>query len=548
MVDAPTEVAPAPTPPTGDARSPWWRSAVIYQIYPRSFADGDGDGMGDLVGARQRLGYLAELGVDAIWLSPFYPSPQADAGYDVADYRDVEPAFGTLDDARALVAEAHERGLRVIIDLVPNHTSEAHAWFQAALAAGPGSPERARYVFREGRGPDGDLPPNNWTSNFGGPAWTRLPDGWWYLHLFAPEQPDLDWTNPEVADEFDDVLRFWLDLGVDGFRIDVAHGMVKDQSLPDLDDPVGHHLLLATDDGDHPYWDQDGVHEIYRRWRRVIDAYPGERIFVAEAWVPNPDRFALYLRPDELHTAFNFDFLEAPWDAAAARDVVDGTLRRLHRVGAPATWVLSNHDVIRHVTRFGGGQLGLRRARAATLLSLALPGGAYVYQGEELGLEEVFDIPAADRQDPVFFQTDGDRLGRDGCRVPLPWSGTAAPFGFGPAGTPWLPQPADWGAVTAAAQDGDPTSTLTFYRTALAARRAEPALGDGPMRWIDTAEPTLLAFWRGDGFACVVNYADEPTPLPTELAGGRVLVASTDDALTGGVLAGNAAVWVRMAG
>ena len=423
------------------ARAPWWRSAVIYQIYPRSFADANGDGIGDLAGIRSRLPYLAALGIDAIWLSPFYPSPQADAGYDVADYRDVDPIFGTLADFHGLVEDSHARGLRVIIDLVPNHTSDRHAWFQAALAAGPGSAERGRYIFREGRGADGELPPNNWVSNFGGPAWTRVPDGQWYLHMFAPQQPDLDWTNPEVVAEFQDILRFWMKVGVDGFRIDVAHGLAKDPDLADLPGGAEGHLLTTANTNDHPHWDRDEIHEVYRGWRAVVDEVGGDRVFCAEAWVPNPDRFAQYLRPDELHTAFNFDYLNAEWDAAAQRAAIDTTLTTLGAVGAPATWVLSNHDVTRHPTRLGGGELGLRRARAATLMMLALPGGAYLYQGEELGLEEVWDIPAELRQDPIYFRTRGERVGRDGCRVPLPWSGTRAPFGFGPAGEPWLPQP-----------------------------------------------------------------------------------------------------------
>ncbi|MDQ2738521.1 MAG: glycoside hydrolase family 13 protein, partial [Actinomycetota bacterium] len=375
-----TTSAPSVQALVTDTRS-WWRSAVIYQIYPRSFADANGDGMGDLNGVRSKLAYLAELGVDAIWLSPFYSSPQADAGYDVSDYRNVDPVFGTLEDARALILEAHDHGLRIVVDLVPNHTSDQHRWFQDALAAAPGSPERARYIFREGRGVNGDLPPSNWVSNFGGPAWTRLPDGWWYLHLFTPEQPDLDWTNPEVIEEFKSILRFWLDLGVDGFRIDVAHGLAKDPAFTDL--APGGHALSVENSGDHPHWDRDEVHEVYRGWRKVIDEYPGDRVFVAEAWVPNPDRLAQYLRPDELHTAFNFNFLEAAWDAADYRTVIDRTLAELRDVGAPATWVLSNHDVVRAVTRFGDGELGLRRAKAATALMLALPGGAYVYQGEE---------------------------------------------------------------------------------------------------------------------------------------------------------------------
>ena len=532
---------------TVDSAHPWWRSAVIYQIYPRSFADGNGDGIGDLAGIRSRLPYLATLGIDAIWLSPFYPSPQADAGYDVSDYRDVDPIFGTLADFNALVEESHAHGLRVIIDIVPNHTSDRHAWFQAALAAGPGSPERGRYIFREGRGADGSLPPNNWVSNFGGPAWTRVPDGQWYLHIFAPEQPDLDWTNPEVVAEFQDILRFWMKAGVDGFRIDVAHGLVKDPDLADLPGGAEGHLLTAANTNDHPHWDRDEIHEVYRGWRAVVDEVGGDRVFCAEAWVPNPSRFAQYLRPDELHTAFNFDYLNAEWDATAQRAAIDTTLETLGAVGAPATWVLSNHDVTRHPTRLGGGELGLRRARAATLMMLALPGGAYVYPGEELGLEEVWDIPAELRQDPIFFRTGGERVGRDGCRVPLPWSGTAAPFGFGPAGEPWLPQPAGWADRTVEAELADPGSSLHFYRAALALRRTRPELHEDGLTWLSTPDG-MLAFRRGDGLVCVVNFTDGPLPLPDAVAGGRVLIASRPDAVDGAAvhgaaLAANSAVW-----
>ncbi len=517
---------PAPEVPVAPPRAAtWWRSAVIYQIYPRSFADSNGDGVGDLNGVRSKLPYLADLGVDAIWLSPFYSSPQADAGYDVSDYRDVDPIFGTLADARALIEDTHRHGLKIIVDLVPNHTSDQHAWFQAALAAVPGSRERARYIFRPGRGETGAIPPNNWVSNFGGPAWTRLADGWWYLHLFAPEQPDLDWTNQEVVDEFKSILRFWLEFGVDGFRIDVAHGLAKDPALTDLTEGA---LLTAANTGDHPHWDRDEVHEVYRGWREVIDSYAGDRIFVAEAWVPNPDRFARYLRPDELHTAFNFNFLVAGWDAAANREVIDQTLGELHDVGAPATWVLSNHDVVRHVSRFGGGELGRRRAQAATAMMLALPGGAYLYQGEELGLEEVLDIPDDRRQDPIFERTGGERVGRDGCRVPLPWSGQTAPFGFGPAGTPWLPQPDSWSNKTVEAENADPRSTLAFYRAALRARRAESALGDGELSWLPTAEG-VLAFQRGDAFTCVTNFTDRPVDLPVSVRGARRLLSSSAD-------------------
>lgn len=534
----PATIAGPSQTPAAEAQ-PWWRSAVIYQIYPRSFADSNGDGMGDLNGVRSRLPYLAGLGVDAIWLSPFYASPQADAGYDVSDYRDVDPVFGTLEDARSLVGETHQAGLKIIVDLVPNHTSDQHIWFQAALAAAPGSRERARYIFREGRGLAGELPPNNWLSNFGGPAWTRLADGWWYLHLFAREQPDLDWTQPEVVEEFASILRFWLELGVDGFRIDVAHGLAKDPALPDL--TTSGLLLTAENDGDHPHWDRDEVHEIYRGWRTVIDEYGGDRIFVAEAWVPNPDRLARYLRADELHTAFNFNFLEAGWDAAANRKVIDQTLDQLHDVDAPATWVLSNHDVVRHVTRFGGGALGLRRAKAATALMLALPGSAYLYQGEELGLEEVLDIPDELRQDPIFERTGGGLPGRDGCRVPLPWSGTSAPFGFGPSGTPWLPQPVSWAVETVEAESADSASTLSFYRAVLALRRQEPDLGDGDLRWLATSE-SVLGFRRGEAFSCLVNFGPTAVALPAELIGARVLLSSSP--ATPGVVPADTTLWL----
>ena len=489
---------------------PWWRTAVVYQVYPRSFADADGDGMGDLAGVRSRLPYIRELGVDAIWLNPFYPSPQADAGYDVADYRDVDPRFGTLTDFDDLLRDAHEQGLRVIVDLVPNHTSSEHPWFRAALAAERGSSERARYVFRDGGGPDGDQPPNGWLSVFGGPAWTRVADGQWYLHLFAPEQPDLDWTNGEVRAEFESVLRFWFDRGVDGFRIDVAHGLAKDPAMPDLGE---HHTTAGPAVEGHPHWDLDEVHDVYRAWRRVSDSYPGDRTFVAEVWVQSPERLVRYLRPDELHTAFNFGFLLAPWDAKALRAVVDETVGAHAGVGAPPTWVLSNHDVVRHVTRYGGGATGVRRARAAALLMLALPGGAYVYQGEELGLPEVEELPDELRQDPTFARTGGTERGRDGCRVPVPWSGEEPPFGFSSGGNPWLPQPAGWAELTAERQATDPASTLNLYRDALRLRRGLP---EGPLTWLDTGDD-VLAFRRGPGFVCVVNVGDHPAELPAGL-------------------------------
>ncbi|MET0578201.1 MAG: alpha-amylase family glycosyl hydrolase [Ilumatobacteraceae bacterium] len=531
------------------AANPWWRDAVIYQAYVRSFADADGDGLGDLPGVRSRLPYLRRLGIDAVWLNPCYPSPQADAGYDVADYRDVDPRFGTLQDMDGLVADAHALGLRVILDIVPNHTSDEHAWFQAALASAPGSPERARYMFRDGRGPEGAAPPNDWTSNFGGPAWTRVTEtdgrpGQWYLHLFDTKQPDLDWTNDEVRAEFMSILRFWFDRGVDGFRIDVAHGLAKDPAMPDL---AGAWPAAAPAPEGHPHWDVDEVHDVYREWRTLSDSYDGDRAFVGEVWVASPERLARYLRPDELHTAFNFGFLLADWTVESLRDAIDTSIGALATVGAPPTWVLYKHDVTRHVTRYGGGERGVRRARAAALLMLALPGGAYVYQGEELGLPEVVDLPDELRQDPTFARTRGEVKGRDGCRVPIPWSGDEPPFGFGPGGTPWLPQPAEWAALTVAREEQDATSMLSLYRDALALRRDHPALGDGDMTWLDVG-PGAIAFHRQPGFACVVNIGDRPLVVHDELLRTSDVLVSSAPLGEDRTIPGATAVWYAVTG
>ncbi|WP_246143762.1 glycoside hydrolase family 13 protein [Actinacidiphila oryziradicis] len=534
--------------------SDWWRSAAIYQVYVRSFADGNGDGTGDLAGVRARLPYLADLGVDALWFNPWYPSPMIDGGYDVADYRDIHPAFGTLADAEKLIAEALDRGIRTIVDIVPNHISGAHPWFRAALAAGPGSAERELFHFRPGLGEHGERPPNAWRSQFGGSAWTRTtgPDGTpgeWYLHLFAPEQPDLNWAHPRVRAEHEEVLRFWLDRGVAGVRIDSAALPAKAPDLPDF-----------TEGRDpHPYVDRDELHDIYRSWRRVADSYDGERALIGEIWLPDTERFARYLRPDELHTAFNFDFLACPWDAAGLRASIEATLAAHAPVGAPATWLLSNHDVTRTVTRYGRADssfdfaakahgiptdraLGTRRARAAALLTLALPGPVYIYQGEELGLPEVEDIPTDRLQDPMYFRSGGTDPGRDGCRVPMPWSGHEPPYGFGTSGDPWLPQPGDWAELTAEAQAADPASMLALYRAALRLRRTEPGLGDGPIRLLDTAEG-VLAFTREGAFGCVLNLTGQPVALPGHR---EVLLASGP--LRDGLLPPDTAVWLRLDG
>jgi alpha-glucosidase len=535
----------------------WWPGAAIYQVYVRSFADGNGDGTGDLKGVRDRLGYLAALGIDAIWFNPWYLSPMADAGYDIADYRVIEPVFGTLAEAEQLIADAHALDIRVIIDVVPNHCSDAHAWFRAALAGGSGCAERELFWFRRGRGDDGELAPNDWNSIFGGPAWTRVvePDGSageWYLHLFAPEQPDFNWSNPKVHVEFEQVLRFWLDRGVDGIRIDSAALLAKDPLLSEV--PAEGSVAQ------HPFIDLDAVHDVYRSWRRITDSYSGDRILIGEVWLPDRERFTRYLRPDELHTAFNFDFLGCAWDAERICAVVDQTLADHAPVGAPPTWVLSNHDVVRHVTRYGRSdtsfamdnrrlgefsdlELGTTRARAAVLVTMALPGAVYVYQGEELGLWEVEDLPAALLQDPIWSRSGYTDRGRDGCRVPIPWEGDAPPFGFGAAGSePWLPQPLGWKSLTVGAETGDPESMLELYRSALHLRRAEPALGAGPLFWIPAA-PGVVSFGRGDGFMCIANISGAPMPLP---AHEGVLLSSAP--IADSCLPTDGAAWLRVGG
>ncbi len=535
---------------------PWWRRAAVYQVYLRSFADGNGDGIGDLSGLLARLPYIAALGVDAIWLNPWYPSPMADGGYDVADYRDIHPMFGTLAQARELVHRAHAMGIRVLIDIVPNHCSLEHPWFREALRGGPGGAARERFLFRPGRGVNGAEPPNDWQSRFGGAAWTRItePDGTpgeWYLHLFDSSQPDWNWHHPKVQEEFEDILRFWFDLGVDGFRIDVADKLVKHPDLPDL---------AQWSHDDHPFSDRDEVHDIYRRWRQIADSYPGARTFVGEIWTPSVERLARYLRGDELHSAFDFSLLASPWDEAKMRQTIEEALAAHEAVGAAPTWVLSNHDVVRAVTRYGIGDgsmlrlsaastrkgrvdlaLGTRRARAIALLALALPGSAYVYQGEELGLSEVLDLPEDRREDPIFFRTGGDQLGRDGCRVPLPWSGEEEPFGFSEVDvSPWLPQPKEWGRLTVEAQERDPASMLNLYRRALHCRRDQRAEWGEEVRWLATP-PGVLGFLRGDAFASLTNFSSEPVELP---AHPQVLLLSEERA--GSDLPPDATAWVTV--
>ena len=547
----------------------WWRDAVTYQIYIRSFADSNGDGKGDVEGIRSRLSYLKQLGIDAIWITPWYPSPQNDHGYDVSNYMDIEPDYGTLKDAERLIKEAHELGIRVIVDIVPNHSSDQHEWFKAALKAAPGSKERSRYMFHDGKGANGELPPNNWQAVFGGPAWERVIEadgkpGQWYLHLFAVEQPDLNWENEEVREHFRGVLKFWLDRGVDGFRIDVAHGMIKADGLPDVPDSesLSPEMLAALK---MPFWDQEGVHEIYRDWRKIFDSYPGDRMAVAEAWVRPAERIALYLRKDELANSFNFDFLSSRWSVDDLSRNIKTSLESIQSVGAPASWVLENHDVVRVLDRFdldlGQGSIettrdrqgdpakldiarGTLRARSGALLMLALPGGAYIYQGQELALPEVRDLPEDSLTDPRWKMSGYKDRGRDGCRVPLPWKtdsvgahGFSSNNGLKP-NEAWLPQSSWWGNYSVESQEPRKDSTLNMFRAALALRKAEEGLGDGPMTWLNAGKD-VIAFSRPGNFACYVNFGQE-CALPD---GAEVLISSGP--LNQGKLPQDTAVWLR---
>ena len=549
------------TSPLAAADAEWWRQAVVYQIYPRSFADSDGDGLGDIRGIISRIPYLASLGIDAVWLGPFYPSALADGGYDVDDYRDVDPRLGTLVDFDEMTARLHANGIKVIVDIVPNHTSSRHAWFREALAAVKGSPARDRYIFRDGQAPDGAEPPSDWDSMGGGSAWTRVPDGQWYLHLFAAEQPDLNWANRGVRDDFLATLRFWSDRGVDGFRVDVAHGLAKN-----LVEPLAAKARLADKSlppGTHPFWDRDEVHDIYAEWRRVFNEYEPPRTAVAEAWVDRSRRHR-YASPEGLGQAFNFDLLDANWNAGQFRSTITDNLAEAQQQGASTTWVLSNHDVVRHATRYGlppesqGNRqnartwllsdgispaldrgLGIRRARAAILLMLALPGSAYLYQGEELGLHEVGNLPPERLQDPVFWRSGGTDKGRDGCRVPLPWTIDGPSFGFG-TGPAHLPQPAWFGLASVEAQKHDPASTLNLYGQALRWRRKLQAAES--FEWIPGTRGQVVHFGRPGGWRSVTNFGTDPVPLPR----GTVILASAP--LDGGQLPHDTTAWLLLPG
>jgi alpha-glucosidase len=510
--------------------------------------------MGDLPGITSELGQLQELGVDAVWLSPFYPSPQKDAGYDVSDYKDVAPPLGTLTDFDEMLEKAHKLGLRVMIDLVPNHSSDQHEWFQEALRAKPGSAARKFYHFQDGKGEQGELPPNNWLSMFGGPAWTRIPDGQWYLHLFDSSQPDLNWENPKVREAFEGILKFWLDRGVDGFRVDQPHAMGKQAGLPDHPYVETAGAGFIEGEPDPPMWFQDSVHEIFRSWRKILESYPGERAMCGEAYVLPLTKMAKWVRPDEFHQTFNFRFLDAPWEKQALVSAIDESFQAFDEVKAPSTWVLNNHDTIRHVSRFGGdygrttasdgigpdnpqpdNELGLIKAKAATLFMLGLPGASYLYQGEELGLPEHTTIEPKYRQDPTFFRTNGQRVGRDGARVPLPWVKGDSTSGFSKATAGWLPQPASYAALSRDQQESE-GSTLSLYKQALAIRK-QLSLGEGSFDWISKTD--LLGYQNGSTLV-IHNFGTSSVELPA----GEVLLSSAP--LEAAKLPANASCWVKI--
>jgi alpha-glucosidase len=543
--------------------SEWWRSGVIYQIYPRSFADANGDGIGDLKGIEQKLDSLSALGIDAVWLSPFFKSPQKDAGYDVADYIDVDPLFGTLADFDSMLAKAHSLGIRVMIDLVPNHTSDQHQWFQRALASAPGSPEREFYHFKDGLGENGELPPNNWVSMFGGPAWTRVIEkdgtpGQWFVHLFDSSQPDLNWSNEKVQEAFEDIFRFWLDRGVDGFRVDQPHAMAKAKGLPD------HPYVAEAGAGfiegreNPPMWFQEEVHPIFRRWRKILESYDGDRAMCGEAYVYPLSLMAQWVRPDEFHQTFNFRFLDAGWDLKKLFDAINESFEAFDGVGAPSTWVLNNHDVMRHASRFGGNygrttasdgvgpnqpqpdnELGLTIAKGATLFMLGLPGASYLFQGEELGLPEHTTLEDRFRQDPTFARTKGARVGRDGCRVPLPWDQSSDSSGFSKTGKAWLPQPESYRELARSLQEQDESSTLAFYKQALALRK-ELALGEGSFGWVQGHTGPDSLGYENSGVHVIYNFGREPI----DLGSSEILISSQP--IIGGQLETNFCVWVRI--
>jgi len=535
----------------------WWRDAVIYQLYPRSFRDSNGDGIGDIRGVIQGLPYLASLGVDAIWLSPFYTTPNRDGGYDVSNPRDVDPVFGSLSDAEELIQVAHGFGLKVIFDIVPNHFSSEHQWFQAALKAKPHSLERNRFHFHDGRGLGGNEPPNNWNSLFNGSAWTRVTEadgnlGQWYLHLFDSSQPDLNWDNVDIQEDFKVTLRFWLDRGVNGFRIDVAHGLAKDEIDKDHPNPDALTRALRVDSKgmskeerislltNVPFFDREGVHKIYQEWRKVIDEYSGERMFVAEAYIYPTSRLARYVRPGELHQVFNFDFLLIDWDASLIRSTVERILRELKETGSPPTWALCNHDSPRVVTRLQSSE----KARALALITQALPGALYIYQGEELGLPDG-EIAPEFRQDPVFIRSEGKDLGRDGARIPIPWNSKEKNFGFS-TGTPWLPIPAGYVENAMDVERADPASFLELYRKSLSIRKILGLGKDIEIEWHEAPEGVIY-FTRGKNFVLLSNTTDQNIDLAINDPVTIILASSTGTLILGTTvtLPANTTVWLQ---
>jgi alpha-glucosidase len=484
-------------------------------VYLRSFADGNGDGIGDLEGVRTRLGYLELLGVDTVWLTPFYPSPMTALGTDISDPRGIDPMFGNLALFDQLIAEATEHGIRVVIDLVPNRTSDRHPWFVDALAARPGSHERNRYVFRDGHG---DAPPNNWTTQHGGPAWTRIADGQWFLHLCSPDQPDVNWANPDIAIDLERTLRFWLQRGISGFRIDLAYAVARPNADPRTDD--------------------DSVHEVNRMIRRVLEEYPG-CVAIAEIADSDSKRFTGFLRPDELHLGIDTRLSDAAFDADQVRWAIEHSMAAVTPVEAPASWTLSRPDLVRHATRYGrgDGSVGNRRARAMAVVELALPGSIFLYNGEELGLPDLL-LPDWALRDPIWELSGRTLRGRDGCRVPLPWEGDEPPFGFTNGQQTWLPMPAEWAPLTVEQQLEDPDSMLSLYRHAIELRQTHDAFRGNEIEWYG-APPGCFAFRRKDGgLTCALNTSGSPVPLPA----GEILLSS--GAAEPGQLPAETAVWL----
>ncbi len=534
--------------------APTWRNAVIYQVYPKSFVDTNGDGIGDIEGLIKGLPYLSSLGVDTLWVTPFFASPMHDGGYDVRDYRDVDPMFGTLEDAERFVRAGHDHGLRIVLDLVANHCSNEHPWFQMALASPDGSPERDRFYFLNGRGEGGDLPPTDWISAFGGPAWTRTLNadgspGQWYLHLFDSTQPDLNWKNPQVQAEFDDVLRFWFDRGVDGFRLDAIPAIGKDDDFRDVGFE-SHDRFLPELWGPTPFWDADGVHDVLKRWRRVGQEYSPERFFVGEVIVGSTESLAKYIRHDELQSVFSIELAKLPWDARQFQSTIIDILDSLPLGDSWLTWTLASHDETRTVTRFApqvevGGvitrdfEVGRQRSRAAYLLVLSLPGAACLYQGEEMGLAQVEHIPDELMQDPIYLRTGDQSLSRDGCRVPLPWTTTGPSLGFSSVGHSWLPVPPEWSALSVESQLDDEGSFVQLISSALRVRPLVTSRLSPVVSW-DDSSPGVVILQRGEGFRCVVNFSGEPWRIDDR---DQVIVASGPLG-SDRTLAPNQAVWL----